>query len=158
MTSRPTRRKPASRVRGKAPPRSKWMKDFLAALGETSNVSASAERARISPAQVYKVRREDSEFARKWLVALCEGYDNLEMETLYRLRTGIVVDEQGRKHDIGAALRLLAAHRDSTARQRALQDNEDTETIIASINAKLDMMRERAIAAGDYAEDDDADG
>jgi transcriptional antiterminator Rof (Rho-off) len=34
---------------------------------------------------VYDTRRNNA-FARKWQAALCEGYDNLEMELLYRLR------------------------------------------------------------------------
>lgn len=158
MASRSTGRRAAARRRRKPPPRSKWMKDFLAALGETSNVTAAAEKARISLAHVYKVRRDEPEFALKWQIALCEGYDNLEMELLHRLRNGGTGQDRDRRFDNAVAFRLLAAHRESAARQRALQDNEDTDRIIASINAKLDRMRERAIAAGEYSEDADADG
>lgn len=129
-------------------PRTLWMRNFLAALAETSNVTAAADKAAVTKAHVYKVRREDPEFARQWQGALCEGYDNLEFELLDRLRNGIVSDAEGRKFDNAAALRLLTAHRESVSRERALRDNEDAARIVESINAKLDQMRERALAAG----------
>jgi hypothetical protein len=129
--------------------RAQWMAKFLAALAETSNVSAAADRAGVTPAHVYKVRREVPEFARRWQGALCEGYDSLEFELLDRLRNGIVGDNAGRKFDNAVALRLLSAHRDSVARERALRDNEDASRIVQSINAKLDQMRQRALAAGE---------
>ena len=69
-----------------APSPAQWKRTFLEALAETSNVSASAERARISTREVYKHRREDREFAANWHSALYEGYVNLEMEVLGYLR------------------------------------------------------------------------
>lgn len=139
------------------PNRVQWMPKFLAALAETSNVTAAADFARVTTAHVYKLRREDAEFARKWQGALCEGYDNLEFELLARLRGGIVGDGDGRKFDNAVALRLLTAHRDSVTRERALRDNESAAQIVESINAKLEAMRERAMAAGRdvWAEDGD---
>jgi hypothetical protein len=105
---------------------------FLEKLAETSNVTASAEWANVTTAQVYASRRGEPEFARKWMAALCEGYDNLEMEVLRRLRTGDSKDADGHKFDFGAALRVLTAHRESAARERAIRDNEDADAIIAS--------------------------
>ena len=157
MTSRSTGRTPAARRRRNPSATHKWQKDFLATLGEISNVTAAAEKACISLRHVYKVRREDPEFARRWQVALCEGYDNLELELLHRVRSGAAGSDKDTKFDNAVAFRLLAAHRESAARQRALQDNEDTDRIIVSINAKLDLMRERAIAAGEYTEESRAD-
>lgn len=154
MTNRSTRRKPAARKRRKTPPRPKWSRDFLAALGETSNVTAAAVRAGISLAHVYKVRREEPEFTRKWQIALCEGYDNLELELLHRLRSGGAAGDKDWKHDNAVSLRLLSAHRESTTRQRALQDNEDSAKIIASIDAKLALMRERRLALTQQAADE----
>lgn len=142
-------------VRASAPapvhnvPRSQWMRSFLAALAETSNVTAAAEKAGVTTAHAYKLRREDAEFARQWQGALCEGYDNLEFELLARIRGGVVGDSEGRKFDNAVALRLLTAHRESVSRERALRDNEDAAQIVASIDAKLDAMRQRALAAGE---------
>lgn len=124
-----------------------WRKPFLAALADTSNIAAAARHAGINVSTVYKARRTEATFARLWQAALSEGYDNLEMELLSRLRSGESIEEgakaPSRKFDNAAAFRLLTAHRESVARQRALRDEEDEETILASINAKLDSMRQR---------------
>ena len=120
-----------------------WRQAFLAALADSSNVRAAARKAAISLSNVYKTRRDDPQFARQWLAALCEGYDNLEMDLLCRLRSGETKDGKGRKFDNANAFRLLVAHRQSVMHQRALRDNESEEEILASINAKLDAMRRR---------------
>ena len=148
----------------------KWQKSFFVALGETSNVSLAAERAGITVAHVYRLRRHDSEFANRWLIALCEGYDNLEMELLWRLRNGINVVAKGGKakkpdevvkYDNAMALRLLNAHRASATRARALRDADDEEAVLASINAKIDAIRRNSAAAAalglDGPDYDDAD-
>lgn len=122
-----------------------WRKVFAITLAETSNVSRSCEAAGVSVSTVYALRRKNPEFARRWMIALCEGYDHLEMELLSRLRNG-ETHEDGRKYDFGAAMRLLAAHRGSAEAERAMRDNEDADAILASIDAKLDMMRERELA------------
>ena len=80
------------------------------------------------------------------------GYDNLEMELLHRLRSGEIKPATGAKRAVRAfdnatAFRLLAAHRESAARQRAIRSNEDAETIVLSINAKLEKMRQRMLAS-----------
>lgn len=131
----------------------KWSKTFLAELAATSNVSAAARKARIATATAYDARRNNPEFNRKWQQALCEGYDHLEMELLHRLRSGEVKPPTGAKRgtrtfDNATAFRLLAVHRDSAARQRAINSNQDAASIVLSINAKLDLMRERRQAAG----------
>ncbi len=80
---------------------------------------------------------------------MCEGYDNLEMDLLHRLRSGELESRIGakrRKYDNGAALRLLAAHRESVTRQRTLREYEDEESIIASIKARIETMRAREAA------------
>ncbi len=74
------------------------------------------------------------------------------MELLHRLRTGEVKPPAGAKRgsrgfDNATAFRLLAAHRDSAARQRAVRGNEDAEAIVLGINAKLERMRQRMLAA-----------
>lgn len=138
-----------------------WSKRFLGELAATSNVSAAARKAGICTTTAYEARRQHPEFNRAWQQALCEGYDHLEMELLHRLRTGEVkpagAAKRGvRSFDNAIAFRLLLAHKDAAARQRAIRDNEDSEAIIQSINAKLEKMRERRTLAvpmpGDDAE------
>ncbi|WP_211371601.1 hypothetical protein [Altericroceibacterium indicum] len=124
-----------------------WRTLFLDCLADTSNVSAAARAAGIDPARAYKVRREERGFALQWQASLLEGYANLEMETVCRLRMGAAKD--GRKFDIANALRLLAFHRENVLRERARQADEDEEAILASINAKIDQMRARQKAARD---------
>ena len=74
------------------------------------------------------------------------------MELLRRLRDGEIKPAAGAKKgtrtfDNATALRLLAAHREAAARQRAIHSNQDSEAIIQSINAKLEVMRQRRLAA-----------
>ena len=61
---------------------------------------------------------------------------------LHRLRTG----ESDRKYDNATAIRLLAAHRETIARERARRDNRDEQAVLDSIDAMIDQMRERAAA------------
>ena len=129
-----------------------WSRIFLSELAATSNVSAAARKAGVLPSRAYDERRSNAEFNRKWQVALCEGYEHLEMELLRRLREGEVKPATGAKrgvraYDNATALRLLNAHRESAAKERAIRDNDDAEAILDSINAKLDRMRERMQSA-----------
>lgn len=124
-----------------------WRARFLAGLAETSNVTAAAAAAGIGPGSVYKTKREDGDFAEAWLVALCEGYDRLELELLARLRHGEAKPGEGtgRRYDNATALRLLLAHRETRARLMARQDNVSAEEVRASIEAKLARLRERVL-------------
>lgn len=143
-----------------APPRrakAEWSAVFLAELAATSNVTAAARVAGVSTRVVYETRRQDGEFARAWRSSLCEGYDALEMALLYRLRVGELKPLPGAKRarsfDNATALRLLAAHRETVARERAVREEEDADAILASINAKLEKMRERWLAAKEAGEE-----
>jgi len=124
-----------------------WRDVFIATLGETSSVEASAGAAGIRTAWAYKTRREDADFARRWFEALCEGYDNLEMDLLYRLRSGRIeeVDEDGskRKFDLATAFRILTAHRERATGEAGSAQGEDEQAVLDSINAKIDAMRAR---------------
>jgi len=144
---------PGERVRRRTT--GKWQHVFLAALARTSNVAAAADEAEIDTGNAYKLRRTDPVFARRWYEALCEGYDNLEMDLLYRMRAGEPVNglaasggeaEERRKFDNSVALRLLAAHRATVGRERGRNDYAYEEDILASINAKLERMRQRIAA------------
>lgn len=121
-----------------------WRGFFLDKLAETSNVTAAADFAGVNPARAYKIRREEAEFARQWYGALLEGYGHLELETLRRLREGVPTD--GPKFDIASALRLLALHRETVARERAMIENSDEASVLASLNAKLEAMRQNELA------------
>ena len=153
-TPMPPRRARAKAARKAAMPT--WAKAFLSELAATSNVSAAARKVKIATGTAYDARRANPEFNRRWQQSLCEGYEHLEMELLHRLRNGEVKPATGakrgvRQYDNATAFRLLAAHRDSAARQKAIRGNQDTATIILSINAKLDLMRERRLSALDDA-------
>lgn len=132
-----------------------WQAIFLNELAETSNVKAACDVASVSQSLVYKTRRENADFARQWYAALAEGYDNLEMELLSRLREGRLedVDEDGnkRKFDIGTAFRCLIAHRETVAKEkgRATLDNE--VATMKSVNAKIDEIRRREERAAQLA-------
>ena len=139
----------------------KWSDAFLAYLAATSNVTAAAKKAKISTSTAYEAKRQNPEFNRAWRHALCEGYELLELELLRRLREGEVKPPAGshrgsRAYDNGTAFRLLSAHREEAAKQRAVRDDEDAEAILAAIDTKLDRMRERQLAAAAAAKASDA--
>lgn len=152
----------------KTPRSNAWRKPFLLGLAQTSNVAASARKAGIDVSTVYKTRHSDAGFAHAWFAALCEGYDNLELELLRRLREGeLDSGTKGavrRKFDNGNAFRLLAAHRATVQRQRGRNDYEYEDQLLASINAKLEKMRQRTLARSatsqftNASQTEDADG
>jgi len=120
-----------------------WRRLFLDHLAESSNVTASAEKAGISVSRAYKVRREEAAFARQWLLALAEGYLHLEMEVVRRLREGDVnVGEDG-KFDFANAIRLLAAHRNSVPRGANDVRNVSVAEVRASIDRKIESIERR---------------
>lgn len=122
----------------------------MTALAESSNIASSARIAKVPKSTIYKLRREDADFRSAWFDALCEGYDNLEMSLLHRLRIGELEGTKTkarRKFDNATAFRLLAAHREAVSQRMALRDDDDEDAILASINAKLDAMRAREKAA-----------
>lgn len=129
-----------------------WSRAFLAALAESCNLAQAARLAGITTTLAYDTRRNNAGFARKWQAALCEGYDNLELELLHRLRNGEVKPDaasktKARSFDNADALRLLAAHREAAARQRAIRDNNDADAVLEGLTTKLERMRERVLAA-----------
>ncbi|HVR90277.1 MAG TPA: hypothetical protein VHG29_04170 [Novosphingobium sp.] len=140
------------RKRGKTGPRaprgSARINRFLEELAHSSNVAAAAAVSGLSTGQVYALRRTDAHFARRWYAALAEGYDNLEMDLLSRLRDGRLeetdADGSTRKFDFATALRCLTAHRDNVAREKGRRTLAEEVATIESINAKIDALRARA--------------
>ncbi len=141
-----------------------WPDTFINELAETSNVKAACDAANISQACVYKKRRDDADFARRWFEALSEGYDRLEMELLGRLRSGRLEDTSAdgtkRKFDVSTAFRCLAAHRENVLREKGRKIMSEEIATIAAINAKIDGMRakeERAAELDDKRKASQAD-
>lgn len=134
----------------------RWREPFFAKLAETSNIAAACEHAGISRAAVYALRRRDRAFHDRWMQALAEGYDNLEMELLYQLRTGEAKD--GPKFNPLAGMRMLAQHRDTVAREKARRANVDAASIRASIDRKIAEMRALVLAEKIVAEGSSRDG
>lgn len=122
-----------------------WRGLFLDFLAETSNVSESARKAGVNPSRAYKIRREEPEFAKAWLAALYEGYLHLEMEVVRRLREGDMETAASGKYDFANAIRLLAAHRDTAARAQAQQRNVSAAEVRASIDRKVEAIRQQVL-------------
>lgn len=139
-----TKIKPALKLGEKDKLNRHWRGLFLDKLADTSNVTEAARIAGINPARAYKIRREEPEFARQWHAALVEGYEHLELELLARLRAG--EPKEGPKYDNGAALRLLALHRDTMAQEHAQRRNLDVMSARALIDQKLEELRQRVLA------------
>lgn len=131
-----------------------WRGLFLDKLAETSNVTASAKAAGVSPSRAYKIRREEPEFNAQWRAALVEGYEHLELEVLGYLRAA----DPARKMDVAGALKLLALHAQTVARERALREDDDEQAVLDSIDAFIEDMRQRraanaVILSGDVTSD-----
>ena len=120
-----------------------WRRLFLDLLAESSNVTASAQKAGISASRAYKVRREEAEFARQWQAALAEGYLHLEMEVVRRLREGQVKVSDSDKFDFANAIRLLAAHRDTAASSQSKGRDVSAAAVRASIDRTIEGIRRR---------------
>lgn len=116
-----------------------WKQVFLDALIATSNVTASAAEAGVSPGEVYRTRRADRAFAAEWRAALFEGYTSLEMEVLGYLRD----PAPGRKLDVAVALRLLAAHKETVAKERAQRANVTAAQVRDTIDRKIEELRQK---------------
>jgi hypothetical protein len=137
-----------------------WKRPFLAALADTSNILHAAKKAGLkSTAIVYETRRKSRDFAAKWQAALCEGYDNLEMDLLRRLREGEIKRAPSAKtgtrtFDNATAFRLLVVHRETVAKEKARKANVSAAEVRASIERKVAALKQRVIARRE-AEDPD---
>ncbi|WP_341711578.1 hypothetical protein [Erythrobacter sp.] len=116
-----------------------WKKVFLEELAETSNVTASAAKAGVPTSDVYRSRRANRDFAAQWRAALFEGYANLEMEVLGYLRD----PAPARKMDVAVALRLLAAHKETIAKERAQRANVSAAQVRETIERKVEELRQK---------------
>lgn len=140
-----------------------WKRPFLATLGETSNVARAAKAAGVATSTVYETRRKSADFRRRWQSALCEGYDNLEMDLLCRLREGEIKRAAGAKigvhtFDNATAFRLLAVHRETVERERAGRANVSAAEVRASIERKVAALKARVLAREAEREQAEAEG
>lgn len=132
---------------------------FLDTLRECPNVTVAARACGISPATLYKHRRDDALFAERWQEALEEAVDLLEHEAHRRAFKGVAEpvfyqgDECGyvTKYSDGLAQFLLKAHRPDKYRERSevkqeisggMQLNDTTRA--ARLAALLQLAERRA--------------
>ena len=122
-----------------------WRRAFLVALGQSSDIAFACKVAGVPVEFAHSARREELDFAIAWRRALLEGYENLELETLYFLRTGQPPHGEG-KFDVMNAIRLIKGQAEVAARERAAREEDDEQDVLDSIDKLLDGMRERAAA------------
>lgn len=122
-----------------------WRRLFVIALGQSSDIGFACKVAGVAVELAYSARREEPDFAIAWRRALLEGYENLELETLFFLRTGKAPYAEG-KFDVLNAIRLIKGQADAAARERAAREEDDEQEVLDSIDRMLDGMRERAAA------------
>lgn len=130
-----------------------WRRIFLIALGQSSDIGFACKMAGVPVELAYSARREEPDFAIAWRRALLEGYENLELETLFYLRTGKPPYADG-KFDVLNAIRLIKGQADAAARERAAREEDDEQEVLDSIDRMLDGMRERAAANTAILEED----
>ncbi len=119
-----------------------WRTFFLDALVATSNVTAACKTAGVATSRAYQTRQGDPAFAAQWQSALVQGYDHLEMELLAYLRN----PDPDVKMDVAGAIRLLTMHRETVARQRAVDDRRSEREVLESLDAMIEAMRQRRLA------------
>jgi hypothetical protein len=137
----PAARTASGKTSAKQAPGRHWRRQFLEALAVTSNLGAAAAAAKIDLPRAYQTRREDADFARAWQAAVADGYLNLELEVIRRLREGDLKTEKGDKFDFANAIRLIAAQRgrDSETQVR----NVSVAEVRASIDRKIEEVQRR---------------
>ena len=118
-------------------------KRFLETLSATSNVARAAEAAKVAPDRAYQARRDDPEFLRARQATIADGYLNLEMEVIRRLREGDLTTANGDKFDFANAIRLLATQRDTSARGANQIRDVSAAEVRASIDRKIEDIRRR---------------
>jgi hypothetical protein len=118
-----------------------WRRLFIEKLASTSSVAAAARAARVSQTRAYRTRRSEPDFAQAWRAAISEGYLNLELEVIRRLREGDLKTDNGDKFDFANAIRLIAAHRDHAGRTG---QSEVRNVSIAEVRASIEKKIEDA--------------
>ena len=120
-----------------------WQALFIEVLAASSSLELAAKAANVEPSLACAQRRRDPDFAREWSSALAEGYVHLEFEIVRRLRTGDFKTDDDEKYDFANAIRLLAGHRDASARGGGQVRHVTAAEVRASIDRKIEDIRRR---------------
>lgn len=136
-------------------------KQFLTALAETSNVSASARAAGMNRCSAYALKDRDIEFAKSWKAALEQGYAELETHLMRHaiegtVRTEKVIDGETQQvkqikvvhsYPLTVAVRLLNAHRQEVEAWRLAGADSEGGALsdVDALNDHLDRIRERLL-------------
>lgn len=152
---------------------------FFERLAETSNIRASAEYAGVTHQTIWHWRRKDPEFARRWAMALKEGYAALEMELLRQARFGTedvevqdALPEGGKRKRLrrdtpGHGRLLLSMHQrgdmphadPAAGLAHELAPRETIDMLIARVRAAaLALLDEDGEAEGNGGRTDSGDG
>ena len=121
---------------------------FLEALAESCNVSHSAAAAGLSPSSVYRRRRCDASFRKRWGESLATGYAQLEMAMLERALVGrprdIMIDGESqiiRDYDDRIGIALLKMHRETVREVEAAVDSTEVDEAAERILMRLRRLR-----------------
>lgn len=146
---------------------------FLDHLAATANVTASARACGFTNAAIYRRRRKDAAFQKRWEAALAQGYAHVEALLVQRAieaLEGVTPDPDTpiliREMTMRDALALLGHHRRTIeggprsrrqwARPRSLDEVRDS--ILRKLEAIEPARRAEGIApTGDYASEAPAD-
>lgn len=129
---------------------------FLDSLAASCNVTLSAERAGFRVETVYKHRREDAVFARRWQAALEQGYARIEMALVRRAADameGLAPDPATPipEMTVEQALKVLSRHRSAAAGlgrgRRGWMRPRSLDEVSESILIKLEALAPAAQGA-----------
>jgi hypothetical protein len=154
-----TKRGPQKRAARKSDWTPRMEQRFADALADTCNVTLAGKAAGRSSGSVYAHRAKSAAFRALWEAALATGYARLELMMLERALHGeekIVTGKDGstrvmREYPDRTALALLKMHRDgagTAAEGAAAVDEAECEEARERIMARLERIRERALADG----------
>lgn len=130
---------------------------FFETLSDSCNVALSAKAAGFSATWAYNRKREDAGFRGRWARAVREAYAKLELILLERAISGTekAVRSRGgedaiiREYSTPLAIALLKRHAETVDGTDGIDLAEsDSAELREKIIAQLDLLRERAEAAG----------
>lgn len=120
-----------------------WRKRFIAALARSSNLAAATEAAGVSLERAMRSRQAEPDFARAWQDAVAQGYHQLELEVIRRLREGDFTTGDGQKFDFASAIRLLVSQRENSGGHPNRERDVSAAEVRASIDRKIEEIRRR---------------
>lgn len=139
---------------------------FFAHLSEHANIRAAARHAGVCVQTVWRWRRKSAPFNRRWLAALAQGYDQLEMQLLAIARFGehsestVTVETDGSRHRISRrdvpafGFRLLQHHRDRLAAyEAAIAASGREQSLVPGIESMLVLVQAIRARIADGAAD-----